>query len=270
MTQDLIRYFVVDAFTERPFGGNPAAVVLLPEWLDDTWLQNIAMEMNLSETAFLVRKQSRFELRWFTPAVEVDLCGHATLASAFALLHAGLQEAQSKMEFSTRSGILTATSHGGRIQLDFPLKPESPTNPPVDLLEGLAVTPAYVGKSEDDYLVEVKTEHELRSLTPQFDRLAKLDCRGIIVTSTSTEPEFDFLSRFFGPAVGVNEDPVTGSAHCCLAHYWQKRTGRNRFTAFQASPRGGVVHLTVKQNRVLLAGNAIIVAEGELMVCRES
>lgn len=269
MTQDLIRYFVVDAFTERPFGGNPAAVVLLSAWPDDTWLQNIAMEMNLSETAFLVQNQRGFDLRWFTPAVEVDLCGHATLASAFAIRHAGLHEDQSELEFSTRSGILTATSHGDQIQLDFPLKPESPTKPPVDLIEGLSVIPTYVGKSEYDYLVEVKTEHELRSLTPQFDRLAKLDCRGIIVTSTSTETEFDFLSRFFGPAVGVDEDPVTGSAHCCLAHYWKKRTGRDRFTAFQASQRGGVVHLTVKQNRVLLGGNAIIVAQGELLVCRD-
>lgn len=266
MNQDLIRYFVVDAFTDHPFGGNPAAVVLLSEWPDDTWLQNVAMEMNLSETAFLVPNQNGFDLRWFTPAVEVDLCGHATLASAFAILHAGLQEDKTQMEFSTRSGVLSAASHGDRIQLNFPLKPVSPTIPPVDLLEGLSVTPTYVGKSEYDYLVEVETEHELRSLTPKFDQLAKLDCRGIIVTSSSTDPEFDFSSRFFGPAVGVDEDPVTGSAHCCLAHYWQKRTGRDFFTAFQASQRGGVVHLTVKQDRVLLAGNAIIVAQGELLV----
>ncbi|MGI9466005.1 MAG: PhzF family phenazine biosynthesis protein [Rubripirellula sp.] len=269
MKQDLIRYFVVDAFTDRPFGGNPAAVVLLSEWPDDTWLQNIAMEMNLSETAFLVPNRAGFDLRWFTPTVEVDLCGHATLASASAILHTGLQADKSDIEFSTRSGVLYASLNGDRIQLDFPLKPESPTIPPVDLLEGLSVTPAYVGRNEYDYLVEVETERELRSLTPNFDQLARLDCRGIIVTSPSTDPEFDFLSRFFGPAVGVNEDPVTGSAHCCLAHYWQKRTGLDRFTAFQASQRGGVVHLTVRQNRVLMAGNAIIVAQGELLVCRD-
>lgn len=266
MNQDLIRYFVVDAFTDRPFSGNPAAVVLLSEWPDDLWLQNVAMEMNLSETAFVVPTQSGFDLRWFTPTVEVDLCGHATLASAFAIIHAGLLEAKSDMDFATRSGVLSAVAHGDRIQLDFPLKPESPTTPPADLIEGLSVTPTYVGKSEYDYLVEVETEQELRSLTPNFDHLAKLDCRGIIVTSTSTNPEFDFSSRFFGPAVGVDEDPVTGSAHCCLADYWRKRTGRDRFTAFQASQRGGVVHLTVQQDRVLMAGTAFLVAQGELLV----
>ena len=266
MKQDLIRYFIVDAFTDRPFGGNPAAVVLLSEWPDETWLQSIAAEMNLSETAFVVPTQNEFELRWFTPTVEVDLCGHATLASAFAMIHAGFREEKSAMDFATRSGVLSAITYGDRIQLNFPLKPESPTRPPADLLEGLSVTPAYVGKSEYDYLVEVKTEEELRSLTPEFDLLAKLDCRGIIVTSTSTNPEFDFSSRFFGPAVGVDEDPVTGSAHCCLAHYWQKRTGRDRFTAFHASQRGGVVHLTVQHDRVLMAGNAILVAQGELLV----
>ncbi|MAI30983.1 MAG: oxidoreductase [Rhodopirellula sp.] len=266
MNQDLIRYFIVDAFTDHPFSGNPAAVVLLSQWPDDTWLQNIAMEMNLSETAFVVPIQGGFDLRWFTPTVEVDLCGHATLASAFAMIHAGLREEKSGMDFATRSGVLSAVAHGDRIQLDFPLKPESPTPPPTDLLEGLSVRPAYVGKSEYDYVVEVETEDELRSLTPKFDQLAKLDCRGIIVTSTSTNPEFDFLSRFFGPAVGVDEDPVTGSAHCCLAHYWQKRTGRDRFTAFQASQRGGVVHLTIERDRVLMAGNAVLVAQGELLV----
>ena len=264
MTQDLIRYFVVDAFTERPFGGNPAAVVLLSAWPDDTWLQNIAMEMNLSETAFLVRNQRGFDLRWFTPAVEVDLCGHATLASAFAILHAGLDEDQSELEFSTRSGILTATSHGGQIQLDFPLKPESPTKPPVDLIEGLSVTPTYVGKSEYDYLVEVKTEHELRSLTPQFDRLAKLDCRGIIVTSTSTETEFDFLSRFFGPAVGVDEDPVTGSAHTSLIPYWSERLNSKELVAKQVSKRGGVLYCKNKDTRVLISGKAVLYMKGEI------
>ncbi|MGB1706626.1 MAG: PhzF family phenazine biosynthesis protein [Rubripirellula sp.] len=266
MNEEIIRYFIVDAFTDRPFGGNPAAVILLSQWPDDTWLQSMAMEMNLSETAFLVPNQKGFDLRWFTPTVEVDLCGHATLAAAFAILHAGLQEDNADIDFSTRSGILTATLQGDQIQLDFPLKPESPTSAPADLLEGLAVTPVYVGKSEYDYLVAVETEQELQSLTPKFDQLAKLDCRGIIVTSESTDPNFDFSSRFFGPAVGVDEDPVTGSAHCCLADYWQKRTGRDRFTAFQASQRGGVVHLTIRQSRVRLAGNATVVAQGEVLV----
>ena len=265
MKQDQIRYFVVDAFTDRPFSGNPAAVVRLNAWPNDTWLQNVAMEMNLSETAFLVPNDDGFDLRWFTPAVEVDLCGHATLASACAIFHTGQQD-NTELKFSTLSGILLATCHDSRIQLDFPLQPQLPTSTPAPLLEGLSVVPKYVGKSECDYLVEVETEDELRSLTPDFTQLAQIDCRGIIVTSRSKTTEFDFVSRFFGPAVGVDEDPVTGSAHCCLAHYWQERTGREQFTAFQASKRGGVVHIQIQQDRVLLSGNAVIVSQGELLV----
>ena len=266
MTQDQIRYFVVDAFTARAFGGNPAAVVPLSAWPDDVWLQNVAMEMNLSETAFLVPNDNGFDLRWFTPKVEVDLCGHATLASAFAIFHAGLQKDNPEIEFATRSGILHAKSQENQIQLNFPLKPVSPVVTPENLIESLSVTPTYVGKSEYDYVVEVATENELRSLTPNFTQLAEIDCRGIIVTSKTNAPEFDFVSRFFGPAVGVDEDPVTGSAHCCLAHYWQQRTGRDQFTAYQASDRGGVVHVSIRQDRVLLSGNAVIVAQGNLLV----
>ena len=265
MTQDQIRYFVVDAFTDRPFSGNPAAVVRLPAWPDDAWLQNVAMEMNLSETAFLVPNDHGFDLRWFTPTVEVDLCGHATLASAFTIFHTGQLEDNTDLKFSTRSGTLLATCHDNRIQLDFPLKPQLPSDTPAHLLEGLSVVPKYIGKGEYDYVVELETEDELRSLAPDFTQLAQIDCRGIIVTSKSKAAEFDFVSRFFGPSVGVDEDPVTGSAHCCLAHYWQQRTGRDQFTAFQASKRGGTVHIQIQQDRVLLSGNAVIVAQGDLL-----
>ena len=196
MTRDHIRYFVVDAFTDRPFSGNPAAVVPLPSWPEDAWLQSVAMEMNLSETAFLVAKDDGFDLRWFTPSVEVDLCGHATLASAFILFHKDLQKDNSELKFSTRSGTLLATRQENRIQLDFPMKPQQPTATPAQLLEGLSVVPKYVGKSEYDYLVEVETEDELRSLAPDFTQLAQVDCRGIIVTSKSKTTEFDFVSRF--------------------------------------------------------------------------
>jgi predicted PhzF superfamily epimerase YddE/YHI9 len=238
-----LRYVVVDAFTDRPFAGNPAAVVPLPDWRDTSWLQNVAMEMNLSETAFLVPNAQGFDLRWFTPKVEVDLCGHATLASA-----------------------LVALVQNDRIQLDFPIKPETAADPPPGLVEALAVTPRYVGKNQFDYLVEVESEAVVRSLAPDFKLLSKVACRGIIVTARSADPGFDFVSRFFAPAAGVDEDPVTGSAHCCLADFWKKRLGKDKFVAYQASARGGVVHVEVKQDRVLLGGQAVIVAQGELLV----
>ena len=266
MNRDQIRYFVVDAFTDQPFSGNPAAVVLLSKWWEDAWLQNVAMEMNLSETAFLVPNEHGFDLRWFTPLVEVDLCGHATLAAAFVISQSGLQAEGSEIKFSTRGGALNASLQQGRIQLDFPLKPESRTEPPIELLQGLAIQPKYVGRNEFDYLVEVESEAEVRELVPDFKRLAEVDCRGVIVTSRSNDPRFDFVSRFFGPAVGVDEDPVTGSAHCCLAEFWRKRMKKNTFVAFQASARGGVVHLTVRQDRVLLTGDAVVVACGELLI----
>ena len=266
MNRDPIRYFVVDAFTDRPFSGNPAAVVPLLKWREDAWLQDVAMEMNLSETAFLVPRDHGFDLRWFTPRVEVDLCGHATLAAAFVIAQSGLQPDGSDIQFSTRSGTLNASLQQDRIQLDFPLKPESRTEPPIDLLQGLAIRPTYVGRNEFDYLVEVESEAEVRELVPDFKRLAEVDCRGVIVTSRSKDPRFDFVSRFFGPAVGVDEDPVTGSAHCCLADFWRKRMEKDTFVAFQASARGGVVHLTVRQDRVLLTGDAVVVACGELLI----
>jgi PhzF family phenazine biosynthesis protein len=256
----------VDAFTDQPFSGNPAAVCLLPGWREDRWHQAVAAEMNLSETAFLVKQPGHFDLRWFTPKVEVDLCGHATLASAHVLWQQGLAKPETEIRFSTRSGILKAALRGQDIELNFPLKPEEPAPAPPGLLEALAVSAKYIGKNRFDYLVEVESEAVLRSMIPDFKRLATLPVRGIIVTSRSTDPKFDFVSRFFAPAAGIDEDPVTGSAHCCLGDFWRKRLGKSEFVAYQASARGGVVKGRVTKDRAILAGRAVIVAQGELLV----
>ena len=229
--------FHVDAFTDRAFTGNPAAVCILPSWKEVGWLQAVGREMNLSETAFLVRNADGFELRWFTPKVEVDLCGHATLASAHVVWQQG-QATSDEIRFSTKSGILKAIHHSDDIELDFPLKPEAAAEAPPGILEALGVSARYVGKNQFDYLVEVESEAVLRGIAPDFKRLATVPVRGIIVTSRSTDPHFDFLSRFFAPASGVDEDPVTGSAHCCLGDFWRKRLGKTEFMAFQASARG--------------------------------
>src|SRR5271170_5860818 len=260
-----IPLFHVDAFTDKPFAGNPAAVCLLAEWKDDAWLQHVAGEMNLSETAFLVKNADGFDLRWFTPKVEVDLCGHATLAPAHIIFQQRLTTGH-EILFSTKSGILKAIRNGDDIELDFPLKPETAADAPPGLLEALGTSAKYVGKNQFDYLVEVESEAALRALAPDFKRLATVPVRGIIVTSKSADPRFDFVSRFFAPASGVDEDPVTGSAHCCLADFWRKRLGKTEFVAFQASARGGVVKVRVVKDRVLLGGRAVTVARGELLV----
>lgn len=260
-----IPLLLVDAFTDRPFSGNPAAVCLLPAWRDERWLQNLAAEMKHSETAYLVRNADGFDLRWFTPATEVALCGHATLASAHALWEEGIAPASRPIRFATKkSGTLTAAPNNGRIELDFPLNPDEKIDPPADLLPALGVTAQYVGKSRFDYLVEVESEDVLRRMKPDFRRLAAAPVRGTIVTCRSAIPPFDFVSRFFAPASGVDEDPVTGSAHCCLGPYWQKRLGKSEFVAYQASPRGGVVHVRVANDRAILGGQAVTVTKGEL------
>jgi PhzF family phenazine biosynthesis protein len=258
--------FLVDAFTDRPFAGNPAAVCLLPDWKEDRWLQDVAREMNQSETAYLVRRPEYFDLRWFTPTVEVDLCGHATLAAARVVWQQELAKANEAISFSTRSGILKAARNGQEIELDFPLKPEESCPAPVHLAEALGVTPKYIGKNRFDYLVEVESESALRKIVPDFKLLATLPVRGVIVTSRSAEPRFDFVSRFFAPASGINEDPVTGSAHCCLADFWGKRLSKKDLIGYQASPRGGIVRMRVASGRVFLGGQAVIVTRGELIV----
>jgi PhzF family phenazine biosynthesis protein len=257
--------FHVDAFTERPFAGNPAAVCILPSMKEDRWLQAVAGEMNLSETAFLIKQADYFDLRWFTPNVEVDLCGHATLASAHILWQEGYATGD-EIRFSTKSGILKAVRHGDTIELDFPLKPEKEADAPPGLLQALGVSPKYIGKNQFDYLVEVESEAILKEIFPDFKRLATLPVRGIIVTCKSADPRFDFVSRFFAPGSGVDEDPVTGSAHCCLGDFWRKRLGKTEFVAFQASARGGVVKVRVTNDRAFLGGKAVTVASGELLV----
>jgi predicted PhzF superfamily epimerase YddE/YHI9 len=266
LSNSRLSYFVVDAFTNRPFAGNPAAIVPLDSWREDGWLQNVAMEMNLSETSYLVPNSKGFDLRWFTPKIEVDLCGHATLAAAKALAHMGRLIDGSEVAFSTRSGVLRAFRKGHVFQLDFPIKPQEKTEPAPGLVECLDVRPIHVGRNQFDYLLEVESETALRSLNPDFKRLAHVKCRGVIVTARSDAPACDFVSRFFAPAVGVDEDPVTGSAHCCLAEYWSKKLDKTDMTGYQASLRGGIVRVAVRGDRVLLGGEAVIVAEGSLLI----
>ena len=264
MNDSRIRYFVVDAFTNRPFKGNPAAVVPLDRWKEDAWLQNVAMEMNLSETVFLVPNAHGYDLRWFTPTIEVDLCGHATIASSVVLAHLGKLADGSNVAFSTRSGILEAKRKGSLIQLDFPALPSKPCDPPAGLLESLNVKPRYVGRSTFDLLVEVESESVVRGLTPDFKLLATVKCRGLIVTARSDDPHFDFVSRFFAPAVGVDEDPVCGSAHCCLAPYWSERLGKTEMVGHQVSARSGIIFVEVRGDRVMLGGEGVIFASGEI------
>jgi PhzF family phenazine biosynthesis protein len=257
--------FQVDAFTAEPFRGNPAAVCPLPGPRAEAWLQNVAREMNLSETAFLYPQEDGFNLRWFTPAVEVDLCGHATLASAHILWETGRLELQAKARFYTRSGLLTAVRRGNEIELEFPATPDEPAAAPPELAEALGVTPRYVGRSVFDYLVEVDSAETVHQLRPDLALLKRLAGRGIIVTALADVSGFDFVSRFFAPAVGIDEDPVTGSAHACLGPFWSRRLGRNEFVAYQASARGGVVRVRVLGQRVCLGGQAVTVLRGELV-----
>jgi PhzF family phenazine biosynthesis protein len=258
--------FQVDAFTDKPFAGNPAGVCVLPEPRSERWMQDVAREMNLSETAFLLKQEDGFQLRWFTPAAEVDLCGHATLASAHILWEAEYLQPQEQARFHTRSGLLTAERVDGNwIELDFPAKPEQPTDAPPHLLEALGIQAQYVGVNVFDYLVEVDTEETLRNMQPDITLLAQVPVRGVIVTSRASTPGYDFVSRFFAPRVGVNEDPVTGSAHCCLTPYWSKRLGKNELLAYQASARGGVLRVRLSGDRVKIGGQAVTTLRGELL-----
>ena len=256
----------VDAFTSEPFGGNPAAVCVLPRAADPVWMQRVAREMNLSETAFLVgRDGGEYDLRWFTPAVEVDLCGHATLASAHVLWEDGHLAPTAPAVFHTRSGRLSAVRREGWIEMDFPAEPAEPAPAPEGLADALGVELVHVGRNRFDYLVEVDSEATVRRLAPDIGGLGALPVRGVIVTARAETGEFDFVSRFFAPRAGVDEDPVTGSAHCCLGPYWRRRLGRDAFTAWQASARGGVVKVAVAGDRVLLSGQAVTVLRGELL-----
>jgi PhzF family phenazine biosynthesis protein len=260
-----LRIIQVDAFTNQPYSGNPAAVCVLPGPRDDRWMHDVAREMNLSETAFLLRQADGFNLRWFTPAVEVDLCGHATLASAHVLWEEGHLKPNEQARFHTRSGLLTAERRGDWIELNFPATPDQPAEAPAELARALGATLTYVGKSRFDYLVEVDAEETVRSLNPDFTLLKTLPIRGLIVTSRAASPEYDFVSRFFAPGSGVDEDPVTGSAHCCLGPFWNQRLNKTEFVAYQASARGGVVRVRLSGDRVHLGGQAVTVLRGELV-----
>ncbi|MBI5687878.1 MAG: PhzF family phenazine biosynthesis protein [Verrucomicrobia bacterium] len=256
---------VVDAFTAGAFAGNPAAVCILDEPADESWMQLVAREMNLSETAFLHPIEGGYSLRWFTPMVEVELCGHATLASAHTLWETGALADDQVARFHTLSGWLTCRRQGGWIEMDFPTTPAVPCATPPGLSEALGAELLWTGNNDMDHLVEVASERTLRGLKPDFTAIAPLTVRGVIVTCRSESPEFDFLSRFFAPTAGVNEDPVTGSAHCTLGPYWQAKLGKSDFTAYQASARGGVVKVGVRGDRVLLRGQAVMMSRVELM-----
>jgi PhzF family phenazine biosynthesis protein len=256
---------VVDAFTSRPFAGNPAAVCVLPAARDEQWMQLVARELNLSETAFLHPLAEGWSLRWFTPAVEVKLCGHATLASAHTLWETGVLAADQPARFQTLSGWLTCRRAGDWIEMDFPAQAAQPCAVPDGLPAALGCETAAVGANGTDYLVEVADEAAVRALKPDFNALATLPVRGVIVTSLSASAEFDFVSRFFAPGAGVNEDPVTGSAHCALGPYWQARLGKSDLVAYQASARGGIVHVGVRGDRVLLRGQAVTVSRVEFL-----
>ena len=254
----------VDAFTDRPFAGNPAGVCLLTEPAPEKWMQSVAAEMNLSEIAFLVPQTGGYQLRWFAPAMEIDLCGHATLASAHMLWETERLPRDQAARFHTKSGLLTAVRAGELIEMDFPALPVKPCDPPPDLLAALDVEAEHVGHNGKDFFVALNSEQAVRNTKPDFARLATLPVRGIIVTAASDEPKFDFVSRFFCPAVGVNEDPATGSSHCSLGPYWGQKLGKTEVTGFQLSRRTGVIHVRCAGERVKLGGKAVTVVRGEI------
>ena len=263
-----IPIYQVDAFAEKPFAGNPAGVCVLEKAADEAWMQSVAMEMNLSETAFVVRREGGgFDLRWFTPTVEVALCGHATLATSHILYETGILNPDEIARYHTQSGLLQARQVDGLIELDFPSTPPKDCDTPDGLLEALGLASAVnVGRPRFDYLVEVESEDIVRTLTPDFGKLLSLGVRGVMVTAISSSDEHDFVSRFFGPGAGIDEDPVTGSAHCALTPYWAAKLGKTELTAYQASARGGQLRCTLAGDRVKLAGKAITVLRGRLTV----
>jgi PhzF family phenazine biosynthesis protein len=258
--------YQVDAFANEAFAGNPAAVCILEEAHHDDWMQHVAREMNLSETAFLYKQENGYGLRWFTPTTEVDLCGHATLASAHILWETSLLGPNEVAEFNTLSGPLKARRNADEIELEFPATRVEPVTEPTELGEALGIAPIFIGKSMSFYLLEAKSESTVRELRPDFKELkTRSPDRAVIVTSIADTDEYDIVSRCFAPNVGIDEDPVTGSAHCCLGPYWSERFGRNELTAYQASERGGAVRVRVDGDRVFLSGRAVTVLRGVLV-----
>ncbi len=257
-----ISLFQIDAFASKAFSGNSAAVCPLETWIDDSLMQAIAAENNLSETAFFVKRDNHYELRWFTPATEVDLCGHATLAAAFVLFNE-LRISAKEIVFHTKSGPLTVEQKGELLEMDFPMQLPIACDVPDDLIKGLGKEPTAVLSSED-YLAVFGSEDEVKSINPDFERLKRLPLRGVIVTSPGERA--DFVSRFFAPKLGIDEDPVTGSAHCSLAPYWGRRLGKNKLHAIQLSLRGGELYCEVLDERVLISGKAVKFMRGEIFV----
>ena len=264
-----IPVYQVDAFTGRPFAGNPAMVCLLAEPRDASWMQAVATEANLSETAFLLREGDSYHLRWFTPSTEVELCGHATLASAHVLWETGALPHGEPARFRTRSGLLTATRGDGWIEMDFPADPPAQAEPPPGLVEALGVEPLWVGRGRINWLVEVASPGTVRDVRPDLGALRRIPREGVeegvIVTARCDDGEHDFVSRYFAPAAGVDEDPVTGSTHCCLGPYWGARLGKKKLEGYQASRRGGAVGVELRGERVTLRGRAVTVLRGELV-----
>lgn len=262
-----IPVLIVDAFTSEPFRGNPAGVVLLSQPRDEKWMQALASELKHSETAFLVPEGDAYHLRWFTPFREVDLCGHATLASAHALWETKRLSRDKEARFTTRSGLLTARTQGGGIEMDFPSEAASPVAVeavPAGLMDALGAMAQYVGRNRLDYLLELEDEGAVRKLKPDFRKLAATETRGVIVTAVSKSSGYDFVSRFFAPAFGIDEDPVTGSAHCCLGPYWGAKLGKSELVGYQASARGGTVKVITRGDRVGLVGAAVTVFCGTI------
>jgi PhzF family phenazine biosynthesis protein len=255
----------IDAFTTEAFAGNPAAVCVLPDDRDAAWMQLVAREMNAGATAFLRKREDGYNLRWFAPSAELQLCGHGTLASAHALWEGGHLMPSSAARFHTPDGLLTAVRRGDWIELDFPATPDQPAEPPAGLAQALGATPKYVGRSRLDYIVEFESDDIVRNLRPDVARLASIPSRGFIVTSRAASPHADFVSRFFAPSVGISEDPVTGSAHCTLGPFWSARLGKNDLVGHQVSDRGGIVRVSAAADRVRLSGQAVTVLRGELL-----
>jgi len=262
-----MRIFQVDAFTDTPFSGNPAGVCLLDEPKDDGWMQAVAAEMNLSETAFLLMEKAGYRLRWFTPTIEVELCGHATLSTAHVLYEIGEAEPAEPIEFQSRSGTLGARwdSDHDRVVLDLPARPTEPAPIPSEISRALGIQAVAGGRVGKLHLIEIASEEAVRSMKPDFQTLRTFPGRGVMVTSRASTRGFDFVSRYFAPWIGIDEDPVTGSAHCALAPYWNARLGKTEMLAYQASPRGGVVHVRLDGDRVHLGGQARTVIVGELL-----
>lgn len=260
------KIYMVDTFTDVPFTGNPACVCILSEDRDDKWMQSFAFEMNLSETAFIILKEEEVFLRWFTPKTEIELCGHATLASAHVLWETRLVDPEKPIAFNTKSGVLSVKKIGPLIEMDFPIHRHQIADFSLDLLSAFQISPIYVGTFDGRVLVEVENEDMVKAIEPDFNKLKKLNTRGVVITSVSASDDIDFVSRYFAPWDGVDEDPVTGATHCCLGPYWARKLEKKELRAYQASSRGGYINMRIERDKVFLAGNAVTIYEGRIIV----